>query len=373
MPKKSVLMVKKKILIAAGGTGGHLFPAQALARELLEKGDYEVKFCASGLASNRCFSKEMFSYFEITSATPFKKKIASCFLALFSLIKGGFESVRILTRYKPDLIVGFGSFHTAPVLFGAVLTRVPFILYESNSFPGKVNRLFSKWAKVSSISFKSAEKHLLGKIEITEMPLWKRQMHKKLSKEEAREYFGLKPDVMTLLVFGGSQGAFSINSQFSKAAELLKKTCTYQVIHLIGKKENLENMKQHYASISINACVKEFEEMMSIAWQAADLAICRSGAATIFEQVLFEIPAIFIPYPFASEKHQQENARFIVEDVKGGKMLLEEDLTVQKLSSLISACLDPEKQELKSMKNALLAFKEQTPKKTLFSLVEENL
>ncbi len=139
----------KKILFAAGGTGGHLFPAQALAEQLM--GDsVELLFAGARLSQNAYFDKTKFPYHDIASTTPFRGGVLKALKSTGILIKGIRESLRLLSQEKPDLVVGFGSFHAFPVLCAAVLKKIPLVLFESNAIPGKVIRLFSKRAVFDS-------------------------------------------------------------------------------------------------------------------------------------------------------------------------------------------------------------------------------
>ena len=210
--KASVSSGSKKIVFAAGGTGGHLFPAQALAEQLLrQKADIELLFAGAKLSENTYFDKTKFAYQDIISATPFRGGLLKALKSLAILFRGIRESIRFLNQQKPDVVVGFGSFHAFPVLCAAALKRIPIILFESNAIPGKVIRLFSKRALLTGIFFSEAQNHLKGKTVDVEIP--KKNIHSRttMHQQEARRLFQLDPNRLTLLVFGGSQGAKNIN------------------------------------------------------------------------------------------------------------------------------------------------------------------
>ncbi len=372
---------EKKILIAAGGTGGHLFPAQALAKEIVSsKKSVQVLFAGAGLATNRYFHREIFSFEEVSSSSPFRGRAAQLLSVCWLILKGVQKSLQILGRFKPDLVVGFGSFHSFPLLVAAVCKRVPILIFESNVIPGRVNRLFSHFSILSCAQFAEAQERLLGPTVEVSMPFWVREQKRAPTKEEARSYFGLQPDLFTLLVFGGSQGAASINRVVVEFAALLaKEGHKFQVVHIAGSK-NEESVKTayasyaSYASLDIPVCVKGFEEEMAFAWRAADLVICRSGAATLAELVIFEVPAILIPFPRASEDHQRKNAEFMEKTVKGAVTLLESDLTKEQLFKSIVPLLDPQSKKLDAMRSSIKLFKQQEKtKKDLKSVVLELL
>lgn len=380
MPKGKMLKSKeeKKILIAAGGTGGHLFPAQALAKEIASSNkNIQVLFAGAGLATNRYFHREIFSFEEVSSSSPFRGRAAQLLSVFLLILKGVQKSLQILGRFKPDLVVGFGSFHSFPLLVAAVCKRVPILIFESNVIPGRVNRLFSRFSILSCAQFAEAQERLLGPTVEVSMPFWVREQKRAPTKEEARSYFGLQPDLFTLLVFGGSQGAASINRVVVEFAALLaKEGHKFQVVHIAGSKneESVKTAYASYASLDIPVCVKGFEEEMAFAWKAADLVICRSGAATLAELVIFEVPAILIPFPRASEDHQRKNAEFMEKTVKGAVTLLESDLTKEQLFKSIVPLLDPQSKKLDAMRSSIKLFKQQEKaKKDLKSIVLELL
>lgn len=305
----------RKILFAVGGTGGHLFPAQALARDLKEEdSSLEILFAGGKLGKNPFFNKLSFPFKEICSASPFYSNPGSAF---FQIAYGFKEGIALLKEFTPDLILGFGSFYSFPVLAAARIKKIPYILVETNAYPGKVNRLFARNALFSAVQFTQASAHIKGKSCLAKIPIWAKESEMTmLSTLEARKYYQLEPDRFTLLVFGGSQGAKPINEAIGK----LELKFPFQVLHLCGNEEDLEQLKKKYREQNIPHHVKPFEEQMHIAWRAADLAICRAGAATLTEMEAFEVPAILIPWPGAADRHQEKNGE--VMEKLGGALIL---------------------------------------------------
>ncbi|HSX13753.1 MAG TPA: UDP-N-acetylglucosamine--N-acetylmuramyl-(pentapeptide) pyrophosphoryl-undecaprenol N-acetylglucosamine transferase [Chlamydiales bacterium] len=291
---------KFKILIAAGGSGGHLFPAQQMAMFFSD-----VVFAGHNLSKSPFFQKQ-FPHYDIAARAPNKLSF------IFSTIKGLFQSLKLFSKYKIDIVVGFGSFHTFPVLLAATLLRKKMILFEANCALGKVNRLFSPFASKIAVQFPIPAKKTVF------VPLlpWKARP-KPVSKQDALSYFGLQ-QAFTILIFGGSQGATFFN-------EIMPKAIDAQVIHFTGK---------GHARYT-NGCVKEFETRMDLAYTAADLVICRSGASTMAELICYGKPSLLIPFPYSSEDHQRENAKFFTEVVKGARMLDQKDATVAKIKEEI--------------------------------------
>jgi UDP-N-acetylglucosamine--N-acetylmuramyl-(pentapeptide) pyrophosphoryl-undecaprenol N-acetylglucosamine transferase len=357
---------KHKILIAAGGTGGHLFPAQALAKDLLKKQPkLDLLFVGGALSTNRCFQKDLFAFREIFASTPYLK-VNSLLSSLWTIAKGMQQSFEIIRAFQPDLLIGFGSYHAFPLLVAGVFKKIPIVLFEPNAAPGKVNRFFSRWALITTIQFSQAGNSLSGKTVEVNMPLWERDGKNDVSQEEARAYFCLDPYKMTLLVFGGSQGASAINRLFCEAACFLKEEKKVQIIHLTGKND-VEVVRRTYTRYGINACVKEFEDRMHYAWRAANLVICRAGAATLAEQVAFEVPGILIPYPQAAEDHQKKNALFMQTEVQGAVCLDEANLNHEKLYREIENCL----QRLNEMHQKICQFKHRDHKQDFTLLISE--
>ncbi|HSX04187.1 MAG TPA: undecaprenyldiphospho-muramoylpentapeptide beta-N-acetylglucosaminyltransferase [Rhabdochlamydiaceae bacterium] len=349
---------KSKVLLAVGGTGGHLFPAQALARDLK---DVDLLFAGSGLSKNRYFLKNSFPYKEVASGTFLTSNFRRNVKGIFSLLKGFRESFKLLNEFQPDLIVGFGSFHVFPLLLAARFKKTPLILFAADTIPGKVIRFFSKKALVSALQFEEAGQHLKGKTTLVKMPFW--STGGTISKKEAREYYSLDPELLTLLIFGGSQGAAALN----EAASKISLKVPFQVLHFVGHEKNCEAVQENYQKRGIRACVKAFEEKMHYAWSAADLAICRAGASTLAEMLVYEVPAILIPYPYAADDHQKVNAEIFEKKIGGALMLLETELSSEKLSSLLDEL------PLSLMKEKLAAFKQKEKKQDLSTLINSYL
>jgi UDP-N-acetylglucosamine--N-acetylmuramyl-(pentapeptide) pyrophosphoryl-undecaprenol N-acetylglucosamine transferase len=351
-----------KVLIATGGTGGHLFPAQAFARELKENA--EILFTGANLASSRCFYSDQFAFKEISSGAIITKNPLKAAKALWKIGLGVKQAAQLLGEFRPNLIIGFGSFHAAPLLFAALLKKVPIILFEANSKPGKVNRLFSRFAKLTAIQFPAAKNELFSETALVDPPLWaKKQL---LSQQEARLHYGLKPDRKTILVFGGSLGAKRLNTLAAEALTQLKSE-PIQLIHLSGSEEETVRLRSFYAEHDLLAVVKNFEHAMYQAWSAASLVICRAGAATIAEQIAYEVPGILIPYPAAADDHQTKNAEWMQDEVKGAYLLPEHTLKIEQFIHMIEKSL----LHLDEMKAAIHAHKEQEIRIDLANLILE--
>ncbi len=361
--------MNKRILIAAGGSGGHLYPAQALAGQLRAKEpSLEVLFAGGGLATSRYFERGSFAFEEIACGALSLKNPLRALKALSRMGLGAWQSFRLIRRFKPDVVVGFGSYHSFPVLAAAKLAQIPIVLHEANSMPGKVNRLISRYAKMTAIYFPDAAKWLKSPCVAVEMPLregYESALKNPVSKAEARRYFQLpahssKEPGLTVLVFGGSQGAKALNALFSQAAvqHLLPAMANLQVIHFTGDRQRTAEIQQLYAQAGIAACVKDFEKRMDLAWQAADLVVSRAGASTIAEQIAFEVPGIMIPFPFASDNHQEHNAQFMQSQVRGGVFFKERETTPKNLAEAIIGLAKDQHTGLQAMRQGMRSYKQ---------------
>ena len=328
--------MKKRIVIAAGGTGGHVYPAMATAEALVAEGNHEILFIGAGLHHNKFFQRDRYAYEDISSGFGLK--------TFFPLIKGVYQSIRLLRKYTPDVIVSFGSYHSLPPLLAGKALRIPLALHEANSIPGKVVKLMGRFSHVTGVQFPSAKHHLTG--EVIEMPLPLRPGYRKgeVSRNSAAAYYGIDPNLPTLLIFGGSQGSQAINKAITAPFLYAVKSVigSFQILHFSGGDNEFIKLKELYAGCGIRAVVKNHEPHMNYAWGCSDLAIARSGASTIAEQLAFEIPAIYIPYPEAAENHQYLNALFVVNQVRVGDLLHQRDLDSATLAQKILAILSKE-------------------------------
>lgn len=362
-------MAKKKVLIAVGGTGGHVFPALTLARQLKARDKLlEILFVGGGLSKNRYFEKESFPYKDVSCGTlSLSKPLQTC-RNVFRIMKGIWQSRRAIREYKPDVVVGFGSYHTFPALIAAKMAGSPLVLHEANRIPGKVNRLLSPYAAITGVHFSDTAKRLKGNVE--EMPIPLRDGYRKgtTTKAKARSHYGLDPAKTTLLIFGGSQGAQALNRIVSEAVQALP-AGKFQLLQFTGDPQTAKQLSDLYAKKGISACVKEFENRMDLAWQAADCVIARSGAGTLAEQLEFEVPGILIPYPHAADNHQESNADFMVDIAGGAIKRRESDLTAAKLASDLVALMNSAK--LNEMQKAMQKYKTASKKRQLCDVVLE--
>ncbi len=317
-------------------------------------------FVAGGLATNPFFDRERHVFEEISCATFSFSKPFQVLARAPRVFQGARQSLRLIRAFCPDLVVGFGSFYTLPLLLAARWEKIPIVLHEQNAIPGKVNRLFSRAAKVTATTFPGSAKWLKGRTQQVVFPL--RESSIKLS---AWDYFGLDPEKKTVLVFGGSQGAHQLNEIFFKALPSLP---PIQVLHFVGKHGSVKRAKAHYESNGIAHFVNSFETEMSLAWQIADLALTRAGAGTIAELIESETPALLVPFPKATENHQLLNARYFTEVVKGGELLTEKELQTERFTQSLCDLLE---NSLAEKKASIQQYKQQRNIPSLATLISK--
>ena len=301
-----------RIIIASGGSGGHIFPAVALAEEIrLKDASAGILFVGSDKAlDRRIFEKEGFKY-RLLSAN--KMPYRASFKTLSFLLKLSidiFKSLIILMKYSPDAVVGFGGYVSAPVIAAAYILGIPRLVHEQNVVPGRANAMLFRFADRIAVSFEETKKYLgayAKKAVFTGNPI--RASLLKDDKAGNIKKLGLDPQKFTILVIGGSQGAHNLNKAFleslSKIDEDIRRSL--QIIHITGVND-YGWANAAYRELSVEHRVHSFLDRIEEAYSASDLIVTRSGASAIFEIAYFGRPMILIPYPFALS-HQSENAR----------------------------------------------------------------
>jgi len=334
-----------RLLLAGGGTGGHLFPAVALAQGLLQRDDAaRVQFVGTerGLEA-RLLPKLGLPLATVDMAGFVGRGLLGKLRILPKLARSLGQSRRILQQFQPDLVVGVGGYASVPVLLAAKLGGIPYLIHEQNAVPGLSNRLLGRWAQRICLSFAGSEKHFpAGRTLLTGNPL--RQGLDALDAE--------LPENGTLLIFGGSRGAQAINrAVVDMLPQLLEKTGRLRIVHQAGE-DDLEAVRRGYAAAGLDPRqVVPFIDDMAGAYAAAGLVICRAGATTIAELTACGRPAILIPFPYAAGDHQTANARQL-DEAGAGCLLPQTRLTPQRLADLVTELLDDRQKRLTMAANA---------------------
>ena len=338
---------KKTYFITGGGTGGHIYPAVAVADELSRLASTE-KIYYVGNPNNLEATIVKDKNFEflpvISSGMP--RKISFEFITwTFKMIHAWIECCKYIHKYKPDVIFGTGGYVSAPVLFAGITMKVPFVMHDCDANPGLVTRKFSPFAKSISVAFDIAKSQLNNKNCFTNgNPI--RTEFRTLTKEKARQNLGLE-DKLTLCIMGGSQGAKAINDATIPILKTLSQTYKLQIIFQTGKRnyeEAIEQLKQVYPEFEQdkNIIIKPYFEDMVTTLKACDIAVSRAGSLSISELCACHIAPIFVPYPYAAADHQRINAKFMVQ--QGAGLYIENDETnpvtlIEKILELVNSSI----------------------------------
>ncbi len=325
--QKSKIKNQKSVLIAGGGTGGHLFPGIAIAQAFMARNPgNNVLFVSAGKPLEKTvLAKAGFRHKTVTSEGIKRRGLKNQVISVLKIPKGVLESVRIIKSFNPDIVVGVGGYSAGPVVIGAWLLGKKIVLQEQNILPGITNRILSYFADQIYVSFKNTGKNGLkpfpgnpNKICYTGNPVRKEILDAKKRKYEKAKAFNV-------LIIGGSQGAHSVNMAVAEALGYIKEKEKYFFTHQTGS-QDIEMVKNAYAEHGFSYTVKPFFDDMAEQYQKADIMICRAGATTVAEVTAIGKSAIFIPYPFAADNHQVLNAQTLA-DTGAAEMILQKNLT----------------------------------------------
>lgn len=330
-----------RMVIAGGGTGGHLFPGIALAEEVVTRHPAnEVLFVGTRRGLEATIVPKAGFPLEFVDVTGVKGKgLVGLAAGLFRVPRAIAQSIRILRKAKPDVVVGVGGYASFPVVVAAFLLGIPTAIQEQNAFPGLTNRVLGVFARAVFVAFDEAATHFPArKTHVVGNPIRKALFENFLRPRTRHESF-------RILVFGGSQGARAINRAAIEAFRLLReRPDSLEILHQTGKADE-EEVRRAYEEEGIAARVVSFIEDMSAAYAWADLVICRAGATTVAEIAVCKKASILVPYPHAANDHQTLNAKALVE--KGAaRMIPQSELTGARLAEEIRHLLEhPEERE----------------------------
>ena len=322
--------VANRLLFATGGTGGHIFPALAIANRASQAG-YPVSFIGqnSGMEA-RLVPEAGFEFHGVTAGkwdrgrpNPMEGVRAGW---------GTLESLQHVAKLNPALVLGFGGFASFPGVVAARLLNKPYILHESNAYPGKVTRWFAKDARRVVIAQQATRKHLNAAAQTEQIGFPVREQ--KVDKQRARRELGLPQDGLVTLVMGGSQGSVRLNEAVPAAFKAVSQNVSsLSVLHSTGPKW-LDQVKSYTDSLENYHAVGFVDAVL--AWSAADLAITRGGFGTLAEAAFHGVPCIIVPLPSAAENHQLHNARAVA---KAGAGWVVEEKGLPQLSDVWRAAL----------------------------------
>jgi UDP-N-acetylglucosamine--N-acetylmuramyl-(pentapeptide) pyrophosphoryl-undecaprenol N-acetylglucosamine transferase len=325
--------VAKRVIIAGGGTGGHIFPAIAIANALkLVMPNIDILFIgAKGKMEMEKVPEAGYAIKGLDIAGFNRSSIFKNISLPVKLLKSFIQVKNIFKSYLPDAVIGVGGYSTFPVLRYAQAKGIPTFIHESNSHAGKANMLLGKKATEIFVAVDGMNRFFPSdKIKITGNPIRKDITGNKMSKEDALKHFGLNYNKITVLVIGGSLGAKSINEAISASTgDFIENNL--QLIWQTGKIDSIKYKAA--ANGKSDIYVSEFIKLMGIAYIAADIVISRSGAMSVSELCVSGKPTVFVPFPFAAEDHQTVNARYLVD--RNAALMVKDSEVDQKLCKTV--------------------------------------
>jgi UDP-N-acetylglucosamine--N-acetylmuramyl-(pentapeptide) pyrophosphoryl-undecaprenol N-acetylglucosamine transferase len=335
-----------KLLIAAGGTGGHIFPGLAVAEAFIAAdAANEVLFVGTphGM-EGRIIPSHEFRLLTIDARPFLGQNMLRKMVTMARLVQGVLRCARILRREKPDAVIGMGGFTCVPVMIAAFLLRVPRFLHEQNVVPGLANQVLSRIADRTFVSFTKTGEYLKGSVLHTGNPIRKRlRIASRVVPASGTD------DPFNIFVFGGSRGARSINKAVLLLLPHLESYKNTAIYHQTGN-DDYEKVRQAYTTVKIPHEVFPFTDEMEKYYGLSDVVISRAGASTIFELSYFRKVAVLVPYPFAAGAHQWKNAAH-VEEVGGAYVISNDELSGEKLNSVLKELYEYPESRARMAKN----------------------
>lgn len=343
-----------KIIISGGGTGGHIYPAIAIAQEIRDRlPETQILYVGTREGMESTIVPQAgfdFKTIDITGIN--RSSLIKASKSLAKMPRSFFQGWEVVRDYRPDIVIGTGGYVSFPVVLAATFLDCKTYIHEQNALPGLANRNLARRVDCVMLTFPEAQKHLNAKlIKLTGLPVRKDILN--VNAGEARQKLSLKEDKFTLLVFGGSRGAMTINQAMVGAMDRLQHE-DIQIIWLTGEngyqdtkksladKVDLHDMK---CNLQIFPYMNNMNEVLAV----SNLAVCRAGASTLSELAIMGLPAILVPYPYAAENHQEMNARALLQK-KAVTMVIDEFLDGDTLYQRVSELMfNP--QRLKEMSN----------------------
>lgn len=339
-----------KVIIAAGGTGGHIYPGITVAQTLIAHDpNVDVLFVGTADSLESDIVPKAGFPFETVVASYLQRRISLRTLRTgWTTLRGLQQSDRIVRKFKPDVALGTGGYVSGPVIAAAALRRVPAVIQEQNAYPGLTNRLLSRFAHTVAVGSEAATAYFgrAKRVHVTGNPIRSDILAR--TRSDGLKAFGLDPRRKTILVFGGSQGGASLNAALKQAAPALLERGDVQVIWQTGAAGFAAVKDELHGAVAVghdarhvragHLHVLPFIDDMAAAYAAADVVVCRAGAITLAELAARGLPAVLVPYPHAAEGHQMANAR-VMEQAGGGIVIADEQLTAATLTEVLRPLL----------------------------------
>ncbi|MDR2847481.1 MAG: undecaprenyldiphospho-muramoylpentapeptide beta-N-acetylglucosaminyltransferase [Bacteroidales bacterium] len=331
----------RQIIISGGGTGGHIFPAIAIANALMAQNpDTNILFVgAKGRMEMDRVPAAGYKIVGLPVRGFDRKHLVSNFKVAWQLIVSVFMAHRIIRQFRPDVVIGVGGYASGPVLFAAGLRGIPTLIQEQNSYAGVTNRILSKRVNKICVAYEGMDKYFPAhKIVVTGNPV-REQMTESIMRDSSIRFFDFTEDKPTILVLGGSLGALTINQSVERFLENVP--AEIQIIWQTGPKYHESALKSVEKLSLPNVKVYPFILRMDLAFAAVDLVISRAGASTISELCITGKPCILVPSPNVAEDHQTKNAMALVEK-QAAIMIRDADAVEQLMQTAIATVKSPE-------------------------------
>lgn len=344
-----------KVIIAGGGTGGHLFPGVALATHIMNKyPSSAIIFVGTEKGLETSVIPKLGYELKLISARGFiGKSINDKAKSILKLLKSISECNNIINSFSPNIVFGVGGYASLPMVFTAAFKKIPSIILEQNTVPGLANKILGKFVDAIAITYPETIDYFpKEKVYLTGTPIRREILFG--DRNRAFEIFNLEKGRLTLLIFGGSLGARKINKAITEGLSyLINLRDRIQIIHQTGESDH-EWVAKEYKNLSFKATILPFIYDMPEAYAAADLIVCRAGASTVAEITALGKASILIPYPYAAYNHQELNARRLLS--RGAcEMILDRELNGEIISKKINKILTDSRIK-KEMEIASLAF-----------------
>jgi UDP-N-acetylglucosamine--N-acetylmuramyl-(pentapeptide) pyrophosphoryl-undecaprenol N-acetylglucosamine transferase len=320
-----------RVIISGGGTGGHIFPAIAIADEIKRRNpNAEILFVgANGKMEMEKVPQAGYNIKGLTIVGFQRRLTLSNFLLPFKIIASIWNAIKIIKEFKPQVVIGVGGYASGPTLQAATYLKIPTLIQEQNSFPGKTNKILAN--KVSSIcsAYEGLERFFpLNKITLTGNPVRPEMVQTEGKRNEAFEFYGMNPDKKTILVIGGSLGARTLNESIKSHLKELQEN-DIQVLWQCGK-VYVDSLTKELEAENLNGIkLVQFIARMDLAYTLADVIISRAGAISVSELCLVKKPIILVPSPNVAEDHQTKNAMALVN--KGAAVLVKDSEAKERL------------------------------------------
>ncbi len=327
----------ERAIISGGGTGGHIFPAIAIADEIKRRNP-KAEILFVGANGKMEMEKVPAAGYKIKGLTivGFQRKLSlSNFLLPFKIIASLWNATKIIKEFKPQVVIGVGGYASGPTLQAATFLKIPTLIQEQNSFPGKTNKILSKKVTAICTAYEGLERFFpLNKITLTGNPIRPEMVEIEGKREEAFKFYDLNPNKKTILVIGGSLGARTLNESIKTHLQELQKN-DIQVLWQCGK-VYLDSLTKELEDTNLNGIeLVQFIARMDFAYSIADVIISRAGAISVSELCLVKKPVILVPSPNVAEDHQTKNAMALVN--KNAAVLVKD---IEARDQLVSKAID---------------------------------